>query len=175
MKRQLTMVFTVGFALVALQGRAAAQTSAATHSADFEKMAQQLQAEIDRRPGAFSVRPRKKFISGNTKEPIYVRYESNWVAHIEQVGNASYPSTLHHNHLHGEPILTVGINRDGSLNSVTIIQSSGNTLVDRAAIDIARKAAPFDALPPDSKESVDILYITRTWGFEPEVPVPHNH
>jgi len=30
-----------------------------------------------------------------------------------------------------------------------------------------RLAAPFPALPKDSKEKVDELYITRTWQFLP--------
>jgi protein TonB len=60
----------------------------------------------------------------------------------------------------------VGLNRDGSVNSIDVTQSSGYAVIDKAAETIVRLCAPFPALPPD-KNRVDILYITRTWQFQP--------
>jgi serine protease Do len=67
----------------------------------------------------------------------------------------------------GDVILTVGLNRDGSVYSIDVTHSSGYDVIDKAAIAIVRLCAPFPPLPSDSKEKVDILYITRTWQFQP--------
>jgi protein TonB len=63
-------------------------------------------------------------------------------------------------------VLTVGIQRDGSIKSIDVIQSSGHKVLDDAAIRITRLAEPFPPLP-ESKEKVDELYISRTWQFLP--------
>jgi TonB family protein len=61
-------------------------------------------------------------------------------------------------------VLTVGLDRQGKVKSIDVIQSSGHKVLDDAAIRIVRLAEPFPALP-DSKEHVDELYISRTWQF----------
>jgi len=86
---------------------------------------------------------------------------------VERVGNLNYPDEARRQGVYGELVLTVGLNRDGSIKSIDVIKSSGHTLLDDAAQRIVRLAAPFPGLPKDSKEKVDELYITRTWQFLP--------
>jgi protein TonB len=90
-----------------------------------------------------------------------------WVNRIERVGNLNYPQQAREQHLHGDVILTVGLNRNGSIYSIDVTQSSGYAVIDKAAMAIVKLCAPFPPLPPDNKEKVDILYITRTWQFQP--------
>ena len=66
----------------------------------------------------------------------------------------------------GLQTIALGLNRDGSIKSVDVIDSSGHKLLDDAAQRIVRLAGPFPRLPPD-KTRVDELYITRTWQFLP--------
>lgn len=124
----------------------------------------QLAQEIQRETEKYAKRPKKKYISANTREYAFASYMSAWVARIERIGNLNYPDEARRQELHGQLVLTVGLNRDGSVKSIDIIQPSGHKVLDDAAIRIVRLAAPFNALPKN-KEAIDELYITRTWQF----------
>jgi protein TonB len=65
----------------------------------------------------------------------------------------------------GDLLMTVGINPDGSVESIDIRRSSGMPELDDAAVDIVQLAAPFAPLPQDIRSQVDVLHITRTWRF----------
>jgi protein TonB len=88
------------------------------------------------------------------------------VGRVERVGNLNYPDEARRQGVYGELVLTVGLNRDGTIKSMDVIKSSGHKLLDEAAQRIVRLAAPFPSLPTD-KTRVDELYITRTWQFLP--------
>jgi protein TonB len=125
-----------------------------------------LSAEVREQALAYAKRPKKKFISSNTREYVYAAYMKGWVGRVERVGNLNYPDEARRQGVYGELVLTVGLNRDGTIKSMDVIKSSGHKLLDEAAQRIVRLAAPFPALPPD-KTRVDELYITRTWQFLP--------
>lgn len=125
----------------------------------------QLAAELRHQTQAYAKRPRKKYISANTKEYVYAAYMRGWSDRVQRVGNLNYPEEARRRELHGDLLLTVGINRDGSIHSIDVISSSGQPLLDAAAERIVRLAAPFPPLPAEAK--VDELYITRTWQFLP--------
>ncbi|TCV94200.1 outer membrane transport energization protein TonB [Luteibacter rhizovicinus] len=125
-----------------------------------------LSAEVREQSQAYAKRPKKKYISSNTREYVYAAYMKGWVGRVERVGNLNYPDEARRQDMHGELVLTVGLNRDGSIKSMDVIKSSGHKLLDDAAQRIVRLSAPFPSLPPD-KSKVDELYITRTWQFLP--------
>ncbi|HVI55203.1 MAG TPA: energy transducer TonB [Luteibacter sp.] len=125
-----------------------------------------LSAEVREQSQAYAKRPKKKFISSNTREYVYAAYMKGWVGRVERVGNLNYPDEARRQGVYGELVLTVGLNRDGSIKSMDVIKSSGHKLLDEAAQRIVRLAAPFPTLPAD-KTRVDELYITRTWQFLP--------
>jgi periplasmic protein TonB len=142
-----------------------------TSDADEERNEQQqaqLAAEINKENEAYAKRPHKKFISANTREYAYAAYMSGWVKRIERVGNLNYPERARAQSLHGDVMIEVGLNRDGSIHSIDVINSSGSDVLDNAAQTIVRLSAPFPPIPHDEKEKVDILYITRTWMFQPD-------
>jgi periplasmic protein TonB len=142
-------------------------TAADADEARVEQEAAQLAAEVREQSQAYAKRPHKKFISANTKEYVYAAYMRGWVDRIERVGNLNYPEQAREQGIHGDVILTVGLNRDGTVHSIDVTHSSGYPIIDKAAQAIVKLCAPFPPLPPDSKEKVDILYITRTWQFQP--------
>lgn len=125
----------------------------------------QLAAEVRAQNKALAKRPVKKFISASTSEYVYASYMRAWSDRVQRVGNLNYPERARQHKLYGDLLLTVGINRDGSIHSITVIQSSGQPILDEAAERIVRLAGPFPPLPASTK--VDELYITRTWEFLP--------
>jgi protein TonB len=126
----------------------------------------QLAAEVRDRSEQYAKRPKKKFISANTKEYVYAAYMRGWVDRVERVGNLNYPNEARRRGLHGDVLMTVTLNRDGSVKSIEVVSSSGQQLLDAAAQRIVRLAAPFPSLPVD-KDHIDELNITRTWQFMP--------
>ncbi|WP_049622590.1 energy transducer TonB [Frateuria defendens] len=125
----------------------------------------QLAAELRHRTEAYAKRPKKKFISANTKEYAYAAYMRGWVDRVERVGNLNYPEEARQRNLHGELELTVTLARDGSVKAIDVNRSSGQPLLDKAAMQIVRLAAPFPPIP--GAEHIDELHITRTWQFLP--------
>ncbi|MES1983149.1 MAG: energy transducer TonB, partial [Pseudomonadota bacterium] len=67
--------------------------------------------------------------------------------------------------VYGSLQLTVSIRADGSVETVEVSRSSGQRILDAAAIRIVKLAAPFAPLPQDIRKDTDILSITRTWTF----------
>ena len=124
-----------------------------------------LATEIQRESEAYAKRPKKKYISANTKEYAYAAYMSAWVARVERIGNLNYPDDARREQLHGDVLLTVALRKDGTIKSIDIVQSSHHSILDDAATRIVKLAAPFPAIP--TEEGVDELYITRTWQFLP--------
>jgi len=61
----------------------------------------------------------------------------------------------------------VMIKSDGSVGEVVIDRSSGHKILDDAAQRIVRMAAPYPPFPPEIRQEVDELYITRLWTFAP--------
>jgi periplasmic protein TonB len=126
-----------------------------------------LQAEINKTRQAYAKRPKRKFITANTREDGYAMYMASWVAKVERVGNINYPEKARESDLQGSLVLTVAIRRDGTVEKIEIIQSSGEQLLDDAAVRIVEIAAPFDVTPEVNGEQFDVLHITRTWQFLP--------
>lgn len=129
---------------------------------EMAKLAEEIQRESVR----YAKRPKRKYISANTREYEFAAYMHAWVARIERIGNLNYPDEARRRQLHGQLVLTVGLERDGRVKSIDVIQSSGHKMLDDAAIRIVRLAEPFPALPA-GKDNVDELYISRTWQFLP--------
>lgn len=109
--------------------------------------------------------PRRRFISANTREYEFASYMQAWVAKVERIGNLNYPMEVRRRKLVGNLLMTVGINRDGSVESIDIRRSSGFAELDRSAMRIVRLAAPYSPLPQNISSRVDVLHITRTWKF----------
>jgi protein TonB len=133
-----------------------------------------LEAEIGRDLQAYARRPRRKFISANTKEYEFATYMQAWVSKVERIGNLNYPDEARRRQLAGNLVLTVAIDRDGNIDKIDIIQPSGFKILDEAAIRIVRMGAPYSELPDNIRDKVDILHITRTWQFLPGNILKHK-
>ncbi|MET0131703.1 MAG: energy transducer TonB [Stenotrophomonas chelatiphaga] len=125
-----------------------------------------LAAEVHLRSAQYAKRPNRKFVSASTREYAWANYLRAWVDRAERVGNLNYPDEARQRRLGGQVVITVGVRRDGSVESARILRSSGTPLLDEAALRVVRLAQPFPALP-QTKDDVDILQVTRTWAFLP--------
>ena len=109
-------------------------------------------------------RNKHKFITASTQEYAYAQYMNEWVRKVERVGNANYPEQALLDQMSGQLILTVAIRKNGLIEGITVVKSSGNKVLDGAAVKIVRLSEPFAALPA-TQEDPSVLYITRTWQF----------
>ncbi len=124
-----------------------------------------LSAEVRRKMEAKAQRPRRKFISATTREYNYAAYMEAWRAKVERVGNLNYPEQARKQKLSGSLVLDVALNADGTINEITIRRSSGEKILDDAAVRIVKLSAPFSPFPQHIKDETDILHIMRTWQF----------
>ena len=126
-----------------------------------------LAAEIHLRSNRYAKRPSRKFVSASTQEYAWATYLRAWVDRAERVGNLNYPDEARRRRLAGTVVINVGVFRNGSIERIDIVQSSGIKLLDDAAIRIARLAEPYPPLPK-TQDNPDILNVIRTWRFLPE-------
>lgn len=124
-----------------------------------------LAAEVEQQTVAYARRPNEKRITASTREYAWAPYMRAWVNRVERIGNLNYPEQARQRRLHGRLVLTVSVRRDGSVQAITVVESSGIALLDQSALRIVRLAEPFPALP-ETREHIELLHITRTWQFE---------
>jgi protein TonB len=124
-----------------------------------------LEAQISQQVDAYQQRPKRRFIGARTQEFRFARYVEDWRMKVERIGTVNYPEAARDQRIFGNLILTVSIKSDGTLENIEINRSSGENLLDSAAVRIVRLSAPFAPFPPDIHRDTDILSITRTWMF----------
>jgi len=137
----------------------------ATELAQRTLEAMRMEARIAREIEVYQQRPKRKFIGARADEYRFARYIEDWRAKIERIGNLNYPEAARELKLYGSLLLTVSIRSDGSVESVEINRSSGQRVLDAAAVKIVEMSAPFAPFPPDIKRDTDVIQITRTWMF----------
>jgi periplasmic protein TonB len=127
-----------------------------------------LQAQLDLQQQAYANRPRRYTISSaSTQKRHDALYLDSWRKRIELVGNQHYPQEARQNDIFGSLRMLVAMRPDGSVAEIRILQGSGHTVLDEAAVNIVRLASPFDRFPPELSGEVDLLEIIRTWRFHP--------
>jgi protein TonB len=115
--------------------------------------------------------PRELIVSADTRESTIAVYLDNWKRRIEAVGDEYFAEFGNPESLTGSPILEVRIEASGQLSKVIIRRSSGSRLVDQAALDILRRASPFEPFPASVAVDYDRFLFTYKWLFS-ERPIP---
>ncbi len=77
----------------------------------------------------------------------------------------NYPSEAVEKKLYGTLSLYVSIAPDGSLVETRVLESSGHEVLDKAAVDIVKLAAPFAPFPASIAQDTELLEIVREWEF----------
>lgn len=126
-----------------------------------------LIAKLDSQRQTLANRPRvSRQTSVSTKTAIDATYINQWESKVTVIGNRNFPEEALRNRIFGSLRLATTINPNGTIKKVEITQSSGEPVLDNAALQIVHQAAPFDALPPEILKDYDLYEIIRTWHFE---------
>lgn len=126
-----------------------------------------LKAKLDQQQQEYSKLPRSLIItSASTKSADHAAYLRYWIDRIEMVGNNNYPEEARQKSMYGDLRLAVTILPNGAVDNVEILHSSGQRVLDQAAVRTVRLASPFAPFPKEIKQW-DKLEIIRTWRFVP--------
>lgn len=108
---------------------------------------------------------RRRPVLGGFERDIGLRmYVEGWRWKIERNGRLNYPSGARIRAAEN-PVVTVAIRRDGSVEDVHIHRSSGQRDLDERVRRIVQLNAPFSAFPPDLARAYDVIEIRRVWVF----------
>ena len=125
-----------------------------------------LQAQLDLQQQAFARQPRKYTLSSaSARKSHEASYLDSWRRRVEAVGNINYPIKARQQQVYGNVRMLISLNASGQISETRIIQSSGESLLDQAAVDIVNLAAPFEPFPEELKAEADIIEIVRTFRF----------
>lgn len=134
---------------------------------DNAKAIARKEAEIARQIEDYNKRPKKTQITPSTREVGYAAYYKALQDRVEKIGTLNFPQK-DGKKMYGELVVYIPVFQDGTLyekdGGPRVERSSGNPALDREAIRIVRRAAPFGRFPAkmrsDGKDDVWEL-ITR--------------
>ena len=67
---------------------------------------------------------------------------------------------------HTQPVVTMAIRSDGSVEAVSFVRSSGVPAIDEAVRRVVQSQSPYPAFSPALVRDYDVLEIRRTWYFD---------
>ncbi|HEX5162455.1 MAG TPA: TonB family protein [Steroidobacteraceae bacterium] len=106
------------------------------------------------------------WITPDTREALVAPYLVAWRIKIEQLGTLNFPQAAWRAPGTRNPDVEVVILSDGTLESATIVRSSGSAKLDQAATDILKLASPFDPFPKELADKYRLLRFTYGWEFD---------
>ncbi|GAB3440994.1 TonB family protein [Massilia solisilvae] len=113
-------------------------------------------AEIADRIEDQNRRPKKTFIGPSTREVGYAIYYKQMQKRVEEVGTLNFPQQ-NGRKLYGDLVMTIPVFQDGTLytkeGGPRVEKSSGNPALDKAALAIVRRAAPFGKFPRNMRST----------------------
>ncbi len=140
---------------------------------ESSKAIARMTAEINERIEDENKRPRKTFITPSTQEVGYAMYYKAMQKRVEEIGTLNFPQKDGRK-LYGELVVYIPIFQDGTIyekdGGLRIEKSSGNPALDKAALTIVRRAAPFGRFPPKmlSSDKDDLWVIITRFKFTRE-------
>jgi len=104
-------------------------------------------------------------VTPSTRQSEVATYLDAWKRRIEQVGTLNFPNEARRRNLSGNPVIEVVLAADGALVRAGVQRSSGHAELDRAALEILKLAAPFEAFPEILAGRHDVLRFAYEWQF----------
>jgi protein TonB len=126
-----------------------------------------LLAEIEKRINEENARPKKRYISPSTREAVYATYYDSLRRRIEERGTTNFPEAAGRK-LYGELTMIVTVNHDGRVLATEVVETSGNTTLDRRAASIARAAGPFGRFSEAMRRQADEIVVVSRFKFTRE-------
>ena len=110
---------------------------------------ERLLADLSLQQENYQKRPRKKFLTANTREYKFATYMDAWRAKVERIGNLNYPEEAKRRNLTGSLVLDVAILPDGKLDNINVPRSSRHKALDDAADSYRAPGRPLCAFPKE--------------------------
>ncbi|MDP2369898.1 energy transducer TonB [Rhodoferax sp.] len=150
---------------------AALQAEAEKREERLRAIGRQLNEEADRRDAAARQSPawsggRRARLFGHTDANAeLILYAEAWSRKIHL--NMTFDMVREAaKQRHTDPLVTVAIRSDGSVESVTFVRSSGVPALDEAIRRVVHSQANYQAFPPGLLQEYDVIEIRRTWHFD---------
>jgi len=110
-------------------------------------------------------RDRELLVSANTRESHIATYLNDWKRKVERIGTLNFPAVARGRGPAGYPTLEVAIGADGNIRQVVVRRSSGRPVLDQAAMQILKLAAPFKPFPESLRRDYDVIRFAYEWHF----------
>ena len=132
-----------------------------------------LEAQLSQRQQLYATKSKVVTVDSNsTTRGAAADYIDTFREHVERVGNLHYPAQARAQSITGEVRLMVIISSDGTIKAIRLLESSNSTILDEAAKQSVRQAAPFGQFTKDMKDIVELRLI-RTYRYSDKVNVTY--
>ena len=130
-----------------------------------------LEAQLSQREQVFATKSKVVTVDGNsTTKGDMVEYVEQFRHQVEEVGNQYYPPQALAQGITGEVRLMVIIKPNGYVKAIRLLESSGSVILDEAAKQSVREAAPFGKFTAEMKDVAELRLI-RTYRYSDTVEV----
>lgn len=116
-------------------------------------------------PLARSPGNRRAVVGFNERDLPLKMYVESWRQKIERNGALNYPRSWA-DAVRIDPLVSVAVRSDGTVEDVIIVSSSGRADMDEAVRRIVRVNARYSPFPPQIAERYDVIEIRRVWRFD---------
>lgn len=132
-----------------------------------------LEAQLSQRQQIYATKSKVVTVDSNsTTRGAAADYINTFREHVERVGNLHYPVQARAQGITGDVRLMVVISSDGNVKAIRLLESSGSTILDEAAKQSVRQAAPFGKFTEDMNDIVELRLI-RTYQYSDTVNVTY--
>ena len=132
-----------------------------------------LEAQLSQRQQIYATKSKVVTVDSNsTTRGVAADYIETFREHVERIGNLHYPVQARAQGITGEVRLMVIISDDGNIKAIRLLESSGSTILDEAAKQSVRQAAPFGKFTEDMSDIVELRLI-RTYRYSDKVDVTY--
>ncbi len=132
-----------------------------------------LETQLSQRQQLYATKSKVVTIDSNsTTRGAAANYIETFREYVERVGNLHYPVQARAQGITGEVRLMVIISDDGNIKAIRLLESSGSTILDEAAKQSVRQAAPFGKFTVDMSDIVELRLI-RTYRYSDKVEVTY--
>ena len=132
-----------------------------------------LETQLSQRQQVYATKSKVVTVDSNsTTRGAAADYINTFREHVERIGNLHYPMQARAQKINGEVRLMVIISSDGNVKAIRLLESSNSTLLDEAAKQSVRQAAPFGKFTKDMGDIVELRLI-RTFLYSDKVTVTY--
>ena len=108
---------------------------------------------------------RRTLVARTDRNVVLTMYAEGWRQRVE-LNAAVETLNLAKSKSHVDPVVTVALRSDGSVEGVVFDRTSGVPEIDDAIRRIVLALAPYGTFPPDLANDYDVIEIRRVWTFE---------